>query len=132
VIAPAVLAVAIAYAAWDYTRVSQVYLPAEERLAGYRDDPLARIRGASLFREHARFAELTLAPLTRANARWTLDLSMEMLHYSPEPRVVEKVIESALILGRQDVVASHLPRFRAAFPKEHAEWLREHAAPVRD
>lgn len=124
-LAPGVLAVAIAYAAWDYTRVSQIYLPAEERLAGWREDPLRRIRGSWLFREHAQFAQLTLTPLTRANARWTLELSMQMLHYSPEPRVIEKVIESALILGRQDVVAPQLARFRAAFPKEHAQWLRE-------
>lgn len=124
-LAPGVLAVAIAYAAWDYTRVSQVYLPAEERLAGYREDPLARSRGSWLFREHVQFAELTLTPLTRANARWTFDLSREMLHYSPEPRVIEKEIESALILGRQDVLTPQLARFRAAFPKEHAQWLRE-------
>jgi O-antigen ligase len=124
-LAPGVLAVAIAYAAWDYTRVSQIYLPAEARLAGWRDDPLPRIRGSWLFREHALFAELTLTPLTRANARWTFELSTQMLHYSPEPRVIEKVIESALTLGRQDVVAPQLARFRAAFPKEHAQWLRE-------
>jgi hypothetical protein len=132
VIAPVVLALTIAYAAWDYTRVSQIYLPAEERLAAYRDDPLARIRGSWLFGEHARFAELTLTPLTHANAQWTFDLATRMLHYSPEPRVIEKIIESALILGRQDVVAFQLARFRAAFPKEHAQWLRERAEPVKD
>jgi O-antigen ligase len=125
--APGLLAIAIIYAVWDYTRVSQIYLPAEERLAAYRDDPLARGRGSWLFREHAQFAELTLTPLTRANAQWTYDLASEMLHYSPEPRVIEKVIESALQLGRQGMVQQQLARFRAAFPKEHAQWLGEHA-----
>jgi hypothetical protein len=124
-VAPAVLAASVGYAAWDYARVSQIYLPAEERMAAYREDPLSRVRQSWLFGEHARFAELTLAPLTRANAQWTFDLAQEMLHYSPEPRVIEKVIESALLLGRDDVVRAQLARYRAAFPKEHAQWLRE-------
>jgi O-antigen ligase len=130
-VAPVVLALGVAYAAWDYTRVTQIYLAPEERLAGYRDDPMSRIRGSWLFREQARFAELTLTPLTRANARWTFELATDMLHYSPEPRVIEKITESALMLRRDDVVAQQLPRFRAAFPKEHAQWLSERGA-VKD
>jgi hypothetical protein len=126
-LAPAALAAAVGYAAWDYTRISQIYLPSEERLAAYRDDPLPRIRQSWLFGEQARFAELTLTPLTRANAQWTFDLSQVMLHYSPEPRVIEKVIESAILLGRQDVARAQIARYRAAFPKEHAHWLRAQA-----
>jgi hypothetical protein len=87
---------------------------------------MPRIRASRLFGEHARFAELTITPLTRANARWTFELSQEMLHYSPEPRVIEKVIESALMLGRDDIVHEQVARYRAAFPKEHATWAREH------
>jgi O-antigen ligase len=123
---PGALAFAVAYAAWDFVRVAQIYLPAEERLASYRDDPLPRIRGSWLFREHAQFAELTLTPLTRGNAAWTFELAGDMLHYSPEPRVIEKLVESALVLRHDEAVRQQLPRFRAAFPKEYAEWLREH------
>jgi hypothetical protein len=123
-LAPAALALAVAYASWDYVRVSQIYLPAEERLAGYRDDPLPRARQSWLFAEHAQFAELTLTPLTRANARWTFEQGLRMLHYSPEPRVIEKVIESAQLVGREDVVRMQLARYRAAFPKDYAAWSR--------
>jgi hypothetical protein len=127
-LAPGVLTIAVLYASFDYTRVMQIYLPAEERMAGYRDDPLSRIRQSWLFAEHAQFAELTLTPLTRANAQATFKLSGEMLHYSPEPRVIEKRIESALILGRMDVVREQVERYRAAFPKDHALWAREHGS----
>lgn len=125
-VAPAVLAIAVIYASFDYMRVMQIYLPAEERMPAYRDDPLSRIRQSWLFSEHAQFAELTLTPLTRANAAATFSQSGDMLHYSPEPRVIEKRIESALILGRMDEVREQVERYRAAFPKDHALWAREH------
>lgn len=119
----AVLAlVAIAYAAWDYRRISQIYLPPEARATAYRDDILGKLRGSWLFRDHVLFAELTTTPLTRGNAQWTFDSANTLLHYSPEPRVIEKLIESAMQTGREEEAAVHLRRFRAAFPEEHRLW----------
>jgi O-antigen ligase len=120
----------LAYAAWDYHRISQIYLAPEARSPQYRVDPLPQIRQSRLFSDHVRFAELTLTPLTRANAQWTYDTALQLLHYSPEARVIEKVIESALLLGHDDVALAHLVRFRAAFPKEHAQWARERGLPA--
>jgi len=57
-------------------------------------------------------------------------MAIELLHYSPEPRVIEKVIESAVMLGRHDAALYCLLRYRAAFPKEHARWVRQNAAPL--
>jgi O-antigen ligase len=129
----ACVAAACAYAAWDYRRVSQIYLPAEARAEAYRDDPLPKIRRSWLFHNQAAFAELTITPLTEENARWTFDSANALLHYSPEPRVIEKLIDSAVILGRHDEVLLHLARFRAAFPQAYAAWsqdrLRQGAGP---
>ena len=119
---PGLLLALLAYAAWDYRGVSQIYLPPEARAPSYRDDPQSLIRDSVLFRNQARFAELTLSTLTRENAAWTLETSLALLHYSPEPRVIEKVIESATLLGRDDLAVQHAARFRAAFPAEHAVW----------
>jgi len=124
-IAAAVMLGAVAYATWDYHRISQIYLSSEDRDARYRDDPLPELRKSWLFHAHVVFAELTISPLTRANAQWTYDTATEMLHYSPEPRVITKLIESAAMLGKKDVAMAQLARFRAAFPKEHAEWAAE-------
>jgi hypothetical protein len=110
------------YAAWDYHRVSQIYLPPQARAPGYTDDPLPNIRKSWLFRHQARFAELTITPLTRENAQWTFDTANAMLHYSPEPRVIEKLIESAIVLGRHEEALLHLARYRAAFPEAYAKW----------
>ncbi|EJL82715.1 lipid A core-O-antigen ligase-like enyme [Polaromonas sp. CF318] len=114
--------VCCAYAAWDYHRVSQIYLAPQDRSAAYRDGTLAKIRDSWLFRNQVSFAELNLTPLTRDNARWTYDTATALLHYSPEPSMIEKVIESAVMLGLDDEALMHLARFRAAFPKEHARW----------
>jgi Virulence factor membrane-bound polymerase, C-terminal/O-Antigen ligase/Protein glycosylation ligase len=115
----------LGYAAWDYHRVSQIYLAPQERDLAYREDTLAKIRGSWLFSNQVRFAELLLMPLTRENAQWTFDTATALLHFSPEPRVIEKVIESAVMLGNDSEALAHLARFKAAFPEEHARWAKE-------
>lgn len=121
----------LGYAAWDYHRASQIYLPAEQRSASLRRDPLAGAAGSWLFREQVRFAELTLTPLTRDNAAWTHEQAKALLHYSPEPRVIEKVIDSGMQLGRDDEVLAQLARYRAAFPQAYAQWRVEQGASPR-
>ena len=116
-----------AIAAWDYHRVSQLYLAPSARDEAYRDDTLGKARVSRLFHNQVAFAELVTTPLTRNNAQWTFDTASTLLHYSPEPRIIEKVIESAVMLGRDDEALAHLQRFKAAFPKEHAAWARSTA-----
>jgi O-antigen ligase len=113
---------ACAYALWDYHRVSQIYLPVENRSPAYRTDTLAKIRGSRIFANQVAFAELTITPLTSANAQWTYDTAKQLLHYSPEPKVIEKVIESATMLGRDEEAIEHLARYRAAFPDDYVRW----------
>ena len=126
----ATAAAVCAYAAWDYRRVSQIYLPPEARAAGY-EDPLPKIRKSWLFRNQAAFAELTITPVTHANAQWTFDTAAAMLHYSPEPRVIEKLIDSAVILKRYDEALLHVARYRAAFPEAYAKWSESHSVPAQ-
>jgi O-antigen ligase len=121
---------ACAYAFWDYRRVSQIYLPPESRATQYREDPLPRIRNSWLFRSQAAFAELTITPLTRENAAWTHDNALALLHYSPEPRVIEKLVESAVMLGLDREAMAHIARFRAAFPDAYMDWSRSHTPPA--
>jgi O-antigen ligase len=117
---------ALAYAMWDYHRISQIYLAPEERDERYRDDLMVELHRSWLFRTQVSFAELTITPLTRANAQWTYDTAREMLHYSPEPRVIEKMIESASLLGLHDVALAHAARYRAAFPRDYRAWTQAH------
>jgi hypothetical protein len=97
------------------------------RLTAYRDDTLTKISDTWLFRNPVRFAELTITPLTRDNARHLHQLATELLHFSPEARVVEKLIESAELLGRDEEVRYYSVRYQAAFPDSYANWIKERA-----
>jgi hypothetical protein len=82
----------------------------------WRDDPLGAARSSWFFQRSATFAELSLTRVTPQNAKWVLATSLDMLHYSPEPVVVRQLIQSARLLGRQDLVDQHTTQWRAAFP----------------
>ncbi|WP_087748381.1 MULTISPECIES: Wzy polymerase domain-containing protein [unclassified Acidovorax] len=127
-----VVAVGVAGAgiAWDYYRVSQLYRPMAARPLAYQADTLAKVSNTLLFTNQVDFALLTITALTRENAPQIHTLATELLHFSPEPRVIEKLIESALLLGMDDEVAFQLRRYRAAYPEEHARWVSaQRAAP---
>ena len=114
----------------SYRQVSQIYLPLDKRSAAYRDDTLAKISGNRVFSDQAHFAELSVTPLTPGNAAFIYAMAVQLLHYSPEPQVIEKVIESAVMIGREAEALHYLARYRAAFPKEHALWAEKNAAPI--
>jgi hypothetical protein len=111
------------FAAWQYQLASQIYLPQDNRMATYRDDTLKKISGVSLFQDQVRFADLTTMDLDTQNAQTVHDLAIDMLHFSPESRVVELVLDSAALLGRLEEVAFYSARYQAAFPENYAKWL---------
>jgi hypothetical protein len=116
--AAAIVMCTCAYVGWDYWRISQIYLVPAERAAAYREDTLIKIQGSMLFKNQVRFAELGTTQLTPDNAQHTFELATDLLHFSPEPSVVKRVIQSAVMLGRDAEAAYYLQRFKAAFPNE--------------
>jgi hypothetical protein len=120
-VAIALLAFA-AYAGYDYHRVSQIYLSPESRSALYSGDALGAAQQSVLFKRHARFAELVITPVTPATAPRVLQLALDLVHFSPEPRVIEALIESATMLHFDDVAMFHLARYKEMYPKDYAAW----------
>ena len=110
------------FIAFDYHRVSQMYLPVAQRSAWYQGDALRHALESPLFTRQAQFAELVISPVTRDNAPRMLALSTSLMHYSPEPRVIEALIESAVQLHFDDIAAFHLARYRDTFPVPYAAW----------
>jgi hypothetical protein len=102
----------------DYARARQIYMPAAQRWPVWREDPLGAARSSWFFQRSSTFAELSLTSLTPQNAEWVLATSLDMLHYSPEPVVVRQLIQSARMLGKQDLVDLHTAQCRAAFPSD--------------
>ncbi len=111
------------YIAWDYHRTAQIYMAPAARDPAYRDNPLEQARSTWLFQNQVQFAELSITPLTRANALEQYQLALDLLHFSPEHRVIERVIDSAMLLGLDDVAVFHMQRFKAAFPGAYTTWL---------
>jgi O-antigen ligase len=122
-----VLFAASAYAAWDYRRISQIYLPPDARLPQYQDDTLPKLQASWLLQRQVRFAELSTTRVTPETATRVHALATELLHFSPEAGVAEKLLDSALLLGLHDEVAMHRLRFEAAFPKDYAQWAARQA-----
>lgn len=123
------------YASWDYARVSQVYKPVHLRSEALRENTLNKVSGTWLFADAVDFAILTTTPVKPETAQRMYVLATALLHYSPEPRVIEPLIESAALLGRDDEVAFHMRRYRVAYPQDFDRWSRANrafAAPVDD
>ena len=116
------------YAAWDYWRISQIYTLPAERAVAYQGDTLEKIRGSRLFQNQVRFAELGTTVLTAQNAEHNFALAKDLLHFSAEPQVAQRIVESAMLLGRNEDAQYYLLRFEAAFPQAHANWTRAMSA----
>jgi hypothetical protein len=123
----ALLVATVAYTAWDYLRISQIYLSRAERLPPWRDNTMDKLHASWLFAGQVQFAELSLTSVVRANAPEVNALGQRVLHFSPEPRVVAKLIESATLLDRDDEALSLAARFKIAYPVEYARWIRGEA-----
>lgn len=122
-----ILIAILGFSSWDYWRVSQLYVLPAARAEAYREDTLTKVRGSVLFAHQVQFAELTTATVAPDNAERLYALALGLLHFSPEPRVVEKLIESAVMLGRDDEALFYLQRYQAAFPQAHAAWAAQSA-----
>ena len=98
----ALLFIGCLYAAWDFNRVGQIYRQAVSRDAAYRDNPLHHAKQSWLFKNQADFAELTTQNVTQDNATELYSQAVRLMHYSPEARVVQRVIDSGKLLGHED------------------------------
>jgi len=98
----ALLFIGCLYAAWDFNRVGQIYRQAASRDAAYRDNPLHHAKQSWLFKNQADFAELTTQTVTADNAAELYPQALRLMHYSPEARVVQRVIDSGKLLGHDE------------------------------
>ena len=108
---------------WDYLRVTQLFLPPAERMQRWQQqDPWPQITHSVFFSDQILFAQVGVTDPTPDNAAALLDAALEALRVSPEPTVIERVIVSAALLGRQDLVEFHALRYAANWPEAYAVW----------
>ena len=63
--------------------------------------------------------EALKAELARAQA---------LMHYSPEARVVQRIIEAQLLLGQTAAAEQTRQHFRQVYPQQHDAWLARRAS----
>jgi len=123
------IASACAGALWNYRQVSQPYLAPQERAPEFRYQSWAQLRQVWLFRDQVDFAELAVTPVTPQTAPRLLEMAEDLLHFSPEPMVVQKLLQSAQLLGREAELDFYARRFQAAFPEAYSEWAKARQMP---
>ncbi|MGQ3165591.1 MAG: Wzy polymerase domain-containing protein [Hydrogenophaga sp.] len=122
--ASALLLAILAFIAWEYLKVSQLYLPESKRLESYREDTFNKSRDTVLFNSHVLIAQVIATELQSGNAELILAGGLASLHTAPDARIIRRVIEAAKLLGRTDLAQLHETRFRAAWPEDYAEWKK--------
>ena len=109
---------AAAFIAVDYSRVRQIFLAENQRTTFWSGDALSVAKSSLVFRATADFAEFSLTPVTPENAAHMLQTGLHMLHYSPEPKVIRKVIAAADLVGDTSTAERHRSLMKTAFPAE--------------
>jgi len=120
------LALLCAFVTWNYWRMSQLYMTPDNRAPAYRDDTYAKVLDAWFFGGHVDFAVFSVTPVTEQTAPHLLALGERLLHFSPEAKVVAKMLDAALVLHQEDKLIFYAPRFAAAFPKDYLRWRQVH------
>lgn len=105
-------------AAWDYWRISQLYMAVADRSSRYQHGTLDKVRNTWFFRGQVGFAELTTTPLTPENASTLHTMAVNLLHFSPEPSVAQIAVDSATLLGWDDAARYYAQRYQAAFGRD--------------
>ncbi|MEY3873201.1 MAG: hypothetical protein RLZZ296_2196, partial [Pseudomonadota bacterium] len=113
---------------FDYARMTQLYVSVDKRWSGYQENTLAKVEGTWLFQPQVRFAKLLTTEVTPANAPAMHALALRVLHYSPEAKVLEKLITSALLSGQRADADFYLARFLWAYPQDYAAWFEANPA----
>ena len=122
----AILFTLTSYAAWDYFRISQIYTPPSQRMAAYQVNTLQKIRDSFLFQDQVLFAAITNMTISPENATEVNRMARTLLHFSPEPLVIERLIESDKLLGQTEDAQYYRARYEAAFPDKYARWAVAH------
>jgi hypothetical protein len=106
----------------SYARVSRLYSIEAARAVVF--DPFNELQyhDIFLFVNEVAFSRLSM-PVHNGRPEDQYALAQQLLHYSAEPRVIERVLESAQRLGRADEVAFYKARYAQAFPERFIEWL---------
>ena len=80
-----------------------------------------------LYEEYLDFAKLIAIKVDASNALLVKQKAEKLLHFSPEPIVIEKLLSSLIYLDHQDEVLFHAERYCYSHPIAYCRWLHENS-----
>ena len=115
----------------DFRRTASLYQLPQYREAQWRALTAREVSETSdFFTNQAEFAWLTTTTVTADNAVQMHAMARRMLHYSPEPRVITKLIDSSRILGMTGEVNEQMALFEIAYPDAFKAFVAKQPLPA--
>ena len=114
----------LVYASFDFVRVTQLYLAPEDRVWPFRERTQEQAERSFLYRNAVEFARVSTTDVTPEKAKQQLAQAQQLMHYSPEPRVIIRLIECLQVLGHQAAADAQAEHFRQVYPDDYARWKR--------
>ena len=112
----ALLLLALAYASFDFVRVTQLYTVAQSRVWPFKQNTQAQAERSRLFHNAVLFAKLSTEPVTPQTAATQLAQAQKLMHYSPERRVAKRIIECLHALGRHNEAQAAQAHLDVVYP----------------
>ena len=112
----------MAYASFDFARVTQLYMAVEDRIWPFRNKTREQAERSLLYRNAVQFASVSLDPVTLEQAEQQLAIARRLMHYSPESRMVIRIIECLRVLERHAEADAEAEHFKQVYPAEYARW----------
>ncbi|HYD74574.1 PglL family O-oligosaccharyltransferase [Ramlibacter sp.] len=119
------LACGAVLASRQYAAVAAIYDPQERRSREAQQAVIAAAEGSFLFRGQVDFARMAGMVPDDRNAPEVFALARQLLHFSAEPVVITRLVESAWLLGRHEEAQHHAQRLSRAFPRRYEAWLAQ-------
>ena len=116
------LLLGMAYASFDFARVTQLYMAVEDRIWPFRNETREQAERSLLYRNAVQFASVSLDPVTLEQAEQQLAIARRLMHYSPESRMVIRIIECLRVLERHAEADAEAEHFKQVYPAEYARW----------
>ena len=118
----ALVALAGAFGHYQYSRVSQLDIPAGMRDLDLRADPQSTLNRYWMFSNQLMYVRIHNVQISPNNAKLVSEEGLALLKYAPAPTVIIKVIDSAKLLGNQDLEAFHTQRLKEIYPLRYNKW----------
>lgn len=112
----ALLLLGLAYASFDFARVTQLYTVAKDRVWPFKQNTQAQAERSRLFHNAVLFAKLSTEPVTPQTAATQLVQAQKLMHYSPERRVAKRIIECLHALGRHNEAQAAQAHLDVVYP----------------